>query len=172
MKKEDKIQIIDSLTEQINASNHFYLADTSGMNAEATSAMRRACFEKQIKMIVVKNTLLRAALQNAEVECSDLTEVLKGATSLILTEVGNAPAKLIKEFSKGKDLPALKGAYVEGAIYVGAGELDTLVAIKSKEELIGDIIAALQSPIQKVVSALENGKGEESDAVEAKSEEE
>jgi len=172
MKKEDKIQIIDSLTEQINASNHFYLADTSGMNAEATSAMRRACFEKQIKMIVVKNTLLRAALQNAEVECNDLTEVLKGATSLILTEVGNAPAKLIKEFSKGKDLPALKGAYVEGAIYVGAGELDTLVAIKSKEELIGDIIAALQSPIQKVVSALENGKGEESDAVEAKSEEE
>lgn len=170
MKKEDKIQIIDSLTEQINASKHFYLADTSGMNAEDTSALRRGCFEKQIKMIVVKNTLLRKALEKAEVECDDLAEVLKGATSLILTEVGNAPAKLIKEFSKGNDKPALKGAFVEGAVYVGAGELDTLAAIKSKEELIGDIIAALQSPIQKVISALENGKGEESDAVEAISE--
>ena len=165
MKKEDKIQIIDSLTEQINATNHFYLADTSGMNAEDTSALRRACFEKQVKMVVVKNTLLRKALEKAEVECDDLAEVLKGATSLILTQVGNAPAKLIKEFSKGKDIPALKGAFVEGAVYVGAGELETLVAIKSKEELIGDIIAALQSPIQKVISALENGKGEDAEEV-------
>ncbi|WP_372639418.1 50S ribosomal protein L10 [Ancylomarina sp.] len=165
MKKEDKIQIIDSLTEQINASNHFYLADTSGMNAEATSTLRRACFEKQVKMIVVKNTLLRSALVKAEVECDGLTEILKGATSLMLSEVGNVPAKLIKEFSKGKDLPALKGAFVEGAVYIGAGELDTLVAIKSKEELIGDIIAALQSPIQKVISALENGKGEDTEEI-------
>ncbi len=100
MKKEDKIQIIDSLTEQINASNHFYLADTSGMDAETTSALRRACFEKQIKMIVVKNTLLRNALNKVEVECDDLTGILKGATSLMLSEVGNAPAKLIKEFNK------------------------------------------------------------------------
>jgi len=165
MKKEDKIQIIDSLTEQINASNHFYLADTSGMNAESTSALRRACFEKQIKMVVVKNTLLHKALERAEVECNDLTGILKGATSLMLSDVGNTPAKLIKEFSKGKDKPALKGAFVEGAVYIGEGELDTLVAIKSKEELIGDIIAALQSPIQKVISALENGKGEDTEEV-------
>ncbi|MGZ2368666.1 50S ribosomal protein L10 [Ancylomarina sp. YFZ004] len=165
MKKEDKIQIIDSLTEQINASNHFYLADTSGMNAEATSALRRACFEKQIKMVVVKNTLLHKALERAEVECNDLTGILKGATSLMLSDVGNTPAKLIKEFSKGKDKPTLKGAFVEGAVYIGEGELDTLVAIKSKEELIGDIIAALQSPIQKVISALENGKGESTEEV-------
>jgi len=165
MKKEDKIQIIDSLTEQINASNHFYLADTSGMDAETTSALRRACFEQQIKMVVVKNTLLRNALNKAEVECDDLTEVLKGATSLMLTEVGNAPAKLIKEFNKTNDKPVLKGAFVEGAVYIGTGELDTLASIKSKEELIGDIIAALQSPIQKVVSALENGKGEATEEV-------
>jgi len=165
MKKEDKIQIIDSLTEQINASNHFYLADTSGMDAETTSALRRACFEKQIKMIVVKNTLLRNALDRAEVECNDLTGTLKGATSLMLSDVGNTPAKLIKEFSKGNDKPTLKGAFVEGAVYIGEGELDTLVAIKSKEELIGDIIAALQSPIQKVISALENGKGEDTEEV-------
>ncbi len=160
MKKEDKIQIIDSLTEQINASNHFYLADTSGMNAETTSALRRACFGKQIKMVVVKNTLLRKALEKVEVECNGLTEILKGATSLMLSDVGNAPAKLIKEFSKGNDKPTLKGAFVEGAVYIGEGELETLVGIKSKEELIGDIIAALQAPIQKVISALENGKGE------------
>lgn len=165
MKKEDKIQIIDSLTEQINASNHFYLADTSGMDAETTSALRRACFEKQIKMIVVKNTLLRNALEKVEVECNDLTEILKGATSLMLSEVGNAPAKLIKEFNKSNDKPVLKGAFVEGAVYIGAGELDTLASIKSKEELIGDIIAALQSPIQKVVSALENGKGEDTEEI-------
>ena len=165
MKKEDKIQIIDSLTEQINASNHFYLADTSGMDAETTSALRRACFEKQIKMIVVKNTLLHKALERAEVECNDLTGILKGATSLMLSDVGNTPAKLIKEFSKGNDKPTLKGAFVEGAVYIGEGELDTLVAIKSKEELIGDIIAALQSPIQKVISALENGKGEDTEEV-------
>ncbi len=165
MKKEDKIQIIDSLTEQINASNHFYLADTSGMDAETTSALRRACFGKQIKMIVVKNTLLRNALERAEVECNDLTGILKGATSLMLSDVGNAPAKLIKEFSKGNDKPTLKGAFVEGAVYIGEGELDTLAAIKSKEELIGDIIAALQSPIQKVISALENGKGESTEEV-------
>lgn len=165
MKKEDKIQIIDSLTEQINASNHFYLADTSGMNAETTSALRRACFGKQIKMVVVKNTLLRKALEKVEVECNGLTEILKGATSLMLSDVGNAPAKLIKEFSKGNDKPTLKGAFVEGAVYIGEGELETLVSIKSKEELIGDIIAALQAPIQKVISALENGKGESTEEV-------
>ncbi|MGQ1910446.1 50S ribosomal protein L10 [Marinifilum sp. RC60d5] len=158
MKREEKIQIIDSLTEEINASNHFYLTDISEMNAEDTSALRRACFEKDIKLIVVKNTLLRIALEKAEGEFDGLTDVLKGATSLMLTETGNLPAKLIKEFRKGNDKPILKGAYVEESLYIGDNELDALTTIKSKEELIGDIVALLQSPIKNVISSLESGK--------------
>ena len=158
MKKEQKIQIIDSLTEEINASNHFYLTDISEMNAEDTSALRRACFEKQIKLVVVKNTLLRIALEKAEGEFEGLNDVLKGATSLMLTETGNLPAKLIKEFRKGHDKPILKAAYVEESLYIGDNELEALTTIKSKEELIGDIVALLQSPIKNVVSSLESGK--------------
>ncbi|NOU61223.1 50S ribosomal protein L10 [Marinifilum caeruleilacunae] len=158
MKKEQKIQIIDSLTEEINASNHFYLTDISEMNAEDTSALRRACFEKDIKLVVVKNTLLRIALEKAEGEFEGLDNVLKGATSLMLTETGNLPAKLIKEFRKEHDKPILKAAYVEESLYVGDNELEALTTIKSKEELIGDIVALLQSPIKNVVSSLESGK--------------
>nr|WP_320120575.1 50S ribosomal protein L10 [uncultured Marinifilum sp.] len=158
MKREEKIQIIDSLTEEINASNHFYLTDISEMNAEDTSALRRACFEKDIKLIVVKNTLLRIALEKAEGEFDGLTDVLKGATSLMLTETGNLPAKLIKEFRKGNDKPILKAAYVEESLYLGDNELEALTTIKSKEELIGDIVALLQSPIKNVISSLESGK--------------
>lgn len=158
MKKEQKIQIIDSLTEEINASNHFYLTDISEMNAEDTSALRRACFEKDIKLVVVKNTLLRIALEKAEGEFEGLDNVLKGATSLMLTETGNLPAKLIKEFRKEHDKPILKAAYVEESLYIGDNELEALTTIKSKEELIGDIVALLQSPIKNVVSSLESGK--------------
>ncbi|RUT78690.1 50S ribosomal protein L10 [Ancylomarina longa] len=158
MKKEQKVQIIDSLTEEINASNHFYLTDISELNAEDTSALRRACFEKQIKLVVVKNTLLRNALEKADGEFEELTDVLKGATSLMLTDTGNLPAKLIKEFRKGHDKPILKAAYVEEALYIGDNELDTLTNIKSKEELVGDIVALLQSPIKNVISSLESGK--------------
>jgi large subunit ribosomal protein L10 len=158
MRKEQKIQIIDSLTEEINASNHFYLTDISEMNAEDTSALRRACFEKDIKLVVVKNTLLKIALEKAEGEFEGLNDVLKGSTSLMLTETGNLPAKLIKEFRKENDKPILKAAYVEESIYVGDNELDALSTIKSKEELIGDIVALLQSPIKNVVSSLESGK--------------
>ncbi|WP_421920350.1 50S ribosomal protein L10 [Marinifilum sp.] len=158
MKKEQKIQIIDSLTEEINASNHFYLTDISEMNAEDTSALRRACFEKEIKLVVVKNSLLRIALEKAEGEFEGLGNVLKGATSLMLTETGNLPAKLIKEFRKEHDKPILKAAYVEESLYIGDNELEALTTIKSKEELIGDIIALLQSPIKNVVSSLESGK--------------
>ena len=158
MKKEQKIQIIDSLTEEINASNHFYLTDISEMNAEDTSALRRACFEKDIKLVVVKNTLLRIALEKAEGEFEGLDNVLKGATSLMLTDTGNLPAKLIKEFRKEHDKPILKAAYVEESLYVGDNELQALTTIKSKEELIGDIVALLQSPIKNVVSSLESGK--------------
>ncbi|MPQ47380.1 50S ribosomal protein L10 [Marinifilum sp. N1E240] len=158
MKREEKIQIIDSLTEEINASNHFYLTDISEMNAEDTSALRRACFEKDIKLVVVKNTLLRNALERAEGEFEGLNDVLKGATSLMLTDTGNLPAKLIKEFRKGHDKPILKAAYVEESIYVGDNELEALSTIKSKEELVGDIVALLQSPIKNVISSLESGK--------------
>lgn len=158
MKREEKIQIIDSLTEEINASNHFYLTDISEMNAEDTSALRRACFEKDIKLVVVKNTLLRNALDRAEGEFEGLNDVLKGATSLMLTDTGNLPAKLIKEFRKGHDKPILKAAYVEESIYVGDNELEALSTIKSKEELVGDIVALLQSPIKNVISSLESGK--------------
>ncbi|MDQ2178235.1 MULTISPECIES: 50S ribosomal protein L10 [Marinifilum] len=158
MKKEQKIQIIDSLTEEINASNHFYLTDISEMNAEDTSALRRACFEKDIKLVVVKNTLLKIALEKAEGEFEGLDNVLKGATSLMLTETGNLPAKLIKEFRKEHDKPILKAAYVEESLYIGDNELEALTTIKSKEELIGDIVALLQSPIKNVVSSLESGK--------------
>jgi len=146
------------LTEEINASNHFYLTDISEMNAEDTSALRRACFEKDIKLVVVKNTLLRNALDRAEGEFEGLNDVLKGATSLMLTDTGNLPAKLIKEFRKGHDKPILKAAYVEESIYVGDNELEALSTIKSKEELVGDIVALLQSPIKNVISSLESGK--------------
>jgi len=158
MNKEQKIQIIDSLTEEINASNHFYLTDISEMNAEQTSALRRACFEKQIKLVVVKNSLLKLALEKAEGEFDGVYDVLKGSTSLMLTETGNLPAKLIKEFRKENDKPVLKAAYVEESVYVGDNELEALSTIKSKEELIGDIVALLQSPIKNVVSSLESGK--------------
>lgn len=158
MKREQKIQIIDSLTEEINASNHLYLADISEMNAEDTSALRRQCFEKDIKLLVVKNTLLRIALEKAEGDFESLNVALKGGTSLMLSETGNVPAKLIKEFRKGHDKPILKAAYVEESIYIGDNELEALCTIKSKEELVGDVIALLQSPIKTVISSLESGK--------------
>ncbi len=158
MKREQKIQIIDSLTEEINASNHLYLIDISEMDAVRTSALRRACFEKEVKLLVVKNTLLRIALEKADGEFEGLNVSLKGATSLMLTETGNVPAKLIKEFRKGHDKPILKAAYVEESIYIGDNELEALCTIKSKEELIGDVIALLQSPIKTVISSLESGK--------------
>jgi len=158
MKREQKIQIIDSLTEEINASNHLYLTDISEMNAEDTSALRRECFEKDIKLLVVKNTLLRIALEKAEGDFEGLNVALKGGTSLMLSETGNVPAKLIKEFRKGHDKPILKAAYVEESIYIGDNELEALCTIKSKEELVGDVIALLQSPIKTVISSLESGK--------------
>ncbi len=172
MRKEQKSQIVDSLTEELNASNHFYLTDISEMNAEQTSALRRACFEKQIKLVVVKNTLLKIALGKADGAFEDLYDVLKGSTSLMFTETGNLPAKLIKEFRKGSDKPILKAAYVEESVYIGDNELETLSTIKSKEELIGDIVALLQSPIKNLVSSLESGKNILSGVVKTLSEKE
>ena len=157
MKRSDKQIIIDSLTEQINSSNHFYLADISDLNASDTSDLRRLCFKKEVKLIVVKNTLLRKAIEKSEKQAEELYDILKGNTSVMLTDAGNAPAKLIKEFHKKHGRPILKGAYVEESVYVGENQLEALVAIKSKNELIGEVVAVLQSPMKTVVSQLQSG---------------
>jgi len=158
MKKEDKALVIENIAETIKSYNGFYLVETAGLDAEATGKLRRACFDADIKLLVVKNTLLHKALETLEGDFSELYPTLKGSTSLMCTNVGNAPAKLLKDFvQKGDTLPALKAAYVEETVYVGADQLDALAAIKSKHELIADVVALLQSPAKNVVSALQSG---------------
>jgi large subunit ribosomal protein L10 len=133
------------------------VADISGLNAEATSNLRRACFKAGVQLAVVKNTLLTKAMENSEKEFGELPTILKGNSSILLSETGNAPAKIIKEFRKKSDKPVLKGAYIEEAVYLGDDQLENLVNIKSKEELLGDIIGLLQSPAKNVISALQSG---------------
>ena len=160
MKKEDKIIAIQNIAETIKQYGCFYLVETTGLNAEKTSALRRACNKADIRLMVVKNTLLHKALESLEEDYSELYAAFHGSTSLMLSNTGNAPAKLIKEVLKAdKDakLPALKAAYVEGTVYMGADQLDALCSIKSKNELIADVIALLQSPAKNVVSALTSG---------------
>ncbi len=157
MKSSEKASVIDSLVEQINASNHFYLADISTLNAEKTSDLRRTCFKQNVKLVVVKNTLLRKAIERSDKRAEELYDVLKGNTSIMFTEQGNVPAKLIKEFRKKNDRPILKGAFVEESVYVGDDQLDALVALKSKNELIADVVALLKSPMQTVLSQLQSG---------------
>ena len=157
MTREEKSQVIEVLTSKLTEGNIIYLADISGLNALDTSNLRRACFKANVKLAVVKNSLLEKAMEKSDKDFGELSEVLKGNTSLMISETGNAPAKVIKEFRKKSDKPVLKGAYVEQAIYVGDDQLDALVNIKSKEELIGDIISLLQSPAKNVVSALQSG---------------
>jgi large subunit ribosomal protein L10 len=159
MKKEDKDKIIDSLVEKISNNKNFYLADTSGLNAVDTSTLRRKCFEKQIKLEVVKNTLLKKALERIDGNFEELYGTLNYSTSIMFSESSNGPAKLIKEFRKKSPKPVLKAAYVEEAIYVGDNQLDALVNIKSRLELIGDIVGLLQSPSKNVISALQSGSG-------------
>ena len=156
MKKEDKEILIAKLGEQINEYPHFYLVDVHGLNAEATSNLRRKCFGAGIKMVVVKNTLLQKALEKSEVDYSPLFDSLKGSTAVFFTQVANSPAKLLKEV--GKDgVPGLKAAYAEEGFYVGADQLDALCSIKSKNEVIADVVALLQSPAKNVISALQSG---------------
>jgi len=157
MRREEKNEIINSLTESLSQFSHFYLTDTAQLNATDTSTLRRKCFEKEIKLIVVKNTLLRKALEQSGKNLEELFDVLKGSTSVMFSNTGNAPAKLIKEFRKKSDKPLLKGAFVEESVYVGDNMLDSLVSLKSKDELIGDIILLLQSPAKNVISALQSG---------------
>jgi len=159
MTREEKATVIEDLTAQLADNTTIYLADISGLDAVATSALRRACFKANIKLAVVKNTLLAKAMEASEKEFGELPETLKGNTSLMFSETGNAPAKLIKSFRKKSDKPLLKGAFVEEAIYVGDENLDTLVSIKSKEEMIGEIIGLLQSPAKNVISGLKSGGG-------------
>ena len=156
MRKEDKAIIIEQLGEKLKEYAHFYLVDVTGMNAEETSNLRRKCFGAEIKMVVVKNTLLEKAFEAAEIDYSPLYPVLKGTTAVFFTNVANRPAKLIKEVGKN-GIPGLKAAYAEEGIYVGAENLDALCAIKSKNEVIAEVVGLLQSPIKNVVSALQNG---------------
>ena len=159
MTREEKAAVIEDLKSQLADNPTIYLTDISGLDAGTTSALRRACFKANIKLAVVKNTLLSKAMEASEREFGELPEVLKGNTSLMLSETGNAPAKLIKTFRKKTDRPLLKGAFIEEAIYIGDDKLDTLVAIKSKEEMVGEIIGLLQSPAKNVISGLKSGGG-------------
>jgi len=157
MRREEKDVIIDSLTKELNEAKHFYLADISALDAEQTSTLRRKCFEKQIRLMVVKNTLLKKAMEKSESDFEDLYGVLKDSTSIMICETGNVPAKLIKEFRKTMEKPILKAAYVEESIYVGDEMLEALATLKSKDELLADVLALLQSPMKSVLSALSSG---------------
>jgi large subunit ribosomal protein L10 len=157
MKKSEKLQVIEKLTKQINSYSHYYLADISNLNAEVTSDLRRLCNKREVKLVVVKNTILRKALENSEKNSVELSDVLVNNTSIMFSNSGSVPAKLIKEFSKKNKKPVLKGAYVEQCAYLGANQLEALINVKSKEELIGSIIATLQSPMKNVISALQSG---------------
>jgi large subunit ribosomal protein L10 len=158
MTREEKDLQIKELTQMLADNSVVYLTDASGLNAEATTELRRACFKNDICMRVVKNTLLRRAMDASEgTDYSELYEVLTGQTALLLGNVGNAPAKLLKEFRKKNQIPVLKAAYVEESCYLGDNQIDALTAIKSKDELIADVIALLQSPMKNVVGALNSG---------------
>jgi len=159
MTREEKSLVIEELTAQLASNTNIYLADISGLNAGNTSDLRRACFKANIKLAVVKNTLLVKAMEASEKDFGDLPSILKGNTSVMYSETGNAPAKVIKAFRKKSDRPLLKGAFIEEAIYIGDEQLDALVDIKSREELIGDIVGLLQSPAKNVISALKSGGG-------------
>ena len=157
MRRDEKHTIIEDLAERLKEYSHFYLTDTAQLNAADTSNLRRKCFENDIKLVVVKNTLLKRALEQSGVNFDELYPVLKGTTSIMFTNNGNSPAKLIKEFRREHNKPVLKAAYVQESIYLGDNMLDALVSIKTKQELIGDIILLLQSPAKNVISALQSG---------------
>lgn len=157
MTREEKSQVIETLTAQLSDNANIYLADISGLNAGNTTNLRRACFKAGVRLEVVKNTLLKKAMESSDKDFGELKDILKGNTSLMFSETGNAPAKVIKEFRKKSDKPVLKGAYIQESIYVGDNQLDSLVELKSKDELVGEIIGLLQSTAKNVISALKSG---------------
>tara|TARA_R110002050_G_scaffold53118_1_gene120768 strand:- start:80 stop:601 length:522 start_codon:yes stop_codon:yes gene_type:complete len=159
MTREEKSLVIEELTAELANNANIYLTDISGLNAVTTSNLRRACFKANVKLAVVKNTLLEKAMEASDREFGDLPSVLKGNTSVMYSETGNVPAKLIKTFRKKSDKPLLKGAFIEESVYIGDDQLDMLVDIKSKEELIGEIVGLLQSPAKNVISALKSSGG-------------
>ena len=158
MNKEEKSKQIAYLSDKLNNANIFYLADTSELSADETSKLRRRCFKGEVSLEVVKNTLVKKAMESMEgKDMSPFYDLLKGQTSLMISEKGNEPAKIIKEFRKKSDRPILKGAFVEEAIFIFFYQIDILASLKSKEELIGDVITLLQSPAKNLISALNSG---------------
>ena len=172
MRREDKNVIIDNLVSDLNEAKHFYLTDISELNAEQSSNLRRKCFENQIRLMVVKNTLLQKAMEKSDGEFDEFYDVLKDATSIMFCETGNAPAKLIKEFRKSMDKPILKAAFVEESIYIGDNQLDSLSTIKSKEELLADLLTLLTSPATSLASALASSGSKMAGALKTLSEKE
>ncbi len=159
MTREEKSRVVEELTAQLAGTNVVYLADISGLNAEMTSNLRRACYKAGIQLEVVKNTLLEKAMEASNNDYGDLPSVLSGNTSIMIAENGNDPAKIIKEFRRKSDKPLLKGAFIHHAVFIGDNQLDALIALKSKEEVIGEIIGLLQSPAKNVISALKSSGG-------------
>jgi len=157
MTREEKNQIVDSIVENLKKYNCFYITDASSMTVEKTNQLRRVCFNQNVKMNVAKNTLIRKALERLDGDYSPIFEALKGSTAIMYSDTGNVPAKLIKDFRKKDTKPVLKGAWIDSAVFLGDNSLDTLVALKSKNELVADIIAFLQSPAKKVISGLQSG---------------
>ena len=158
MKKEDKSLLINSLVETLNSYPHFYVVDMTALNSAVTSALRRECFKEDIKLQVVKNTLFEKALDNVEGDFAALIPALKGPSGIMFSQTANVPAKMLKKFAKANNgVPALKAAYAEESVYVGAENLDALCAIKSKNELIAEVVAALEGQVQGVLGALESG---------------
>ncbi|MBL6656011.1 MAG: 50S ribosomal protein L10 [Flavobacteriaceae bacterium] len=157
MTREEKAQVVENLTAVLEGTSTVYITDISGLDAGTTADLRRACFKANVKMSVVKNTLLEKAMEASDKDFGELTTILKGNSSMMISDIGNAPAKLIKDFRKKADRPILKGAFIEEAIYIGDENLEALVSIKSKEELVADVIALLQSPAKNVVSGLKSG---------------
>ena len=170
MTKEEKILEIENLTTRLKDVKNLYLTDIAGLNAKETSSLRRACFKGGIKLSVVKNTLLERAMKDSGKDFGELKDLLKGNTSLMFSESGNGPAKIIKDFRKKSDKPILKGAFIEESVYVGDDQINNLVSIKSKEELIGEIISILQSPAKNIISALKSGGGKVSGILKSLSE--
>lgn len=158
MIRTEKTKLIEDLTDKINNSAHIYLADISGLNAKDTGGLRRLCFEKNIELVVVKNTLFSKAMEKADKDFSEFEDSLKGPTSVMFSEIGNAPAKLIKEFRKGKEKPLLKAAFVEEGFFIGDNQLESLLTVKSKNELVADVMAMLLTPVRNVISSLQSGQ--------------
>jgi large subunit ribosomal protein L10 len=167
MNKQEKNQMIEVLDGMLNDNNNFYLADISGLTAEENSALRRLCFKREVSLQVVKNTLLKKAFEKNESDFTELYDVLVGNISIMQAEAGNAPAKVIKEFRKKNDKPLLKAAHIEESLYIGDENLSALADLKSKDELIGDIITLLQSPAKNVISSLQSGGNKLSGIVKA-----